>query len=66
MNKSSSIKTDKKILYNAKLESRHIISNNIKNKILHKVNNNIKKDDKIKFINIKFPKAKLLNIFNNK
>ena len=66
MNKSSSIKTDKKILYNAKLESRHIITNNIKNKILHKVNNNIKKDDKIKFINIKFPKAKLLNIFNNK
>ena len=66
MNKSSSIKTDKKILYNAKLESRHIITNNIKNKILHKVNNNIKRDDKIKFINIKFPKAKFLNIFNNK
>ena len=42
------------------------ITNNIKNKIIQKVNNNnYKKDDKVKFINVQFPKAKFINIFNN-
>ena len=47
-----------------KLLNKNII-NNVKNKIVQKVNNNYKKDDKIKFINVQFPKAKFINIFNN-
>ena len=43
------------------------ITNNIKNTINQNANNNnnYKKDDKVKFINVQFPKAKFINIFNN-
>ena len=42
-----------------------MLTNNItKNKMTKTLNANIKNDDKVKFINIQFPKAKFLNIFN--
>ena len=49
----------------SRLLKKKIIDINSKNS-QKLTNNKLNKDDKVKFINISFPKAKFLNIFNNK
>ena len=64
--KSPSLKKNKTSLNNFKFKNNaNMLTNNItKNKMTKTLNANIKNDDKVKFINIQFPKAKFLNIFN--
>jgi hypothetical protein len=68
--KSPSIKKNKISPSNTKSKNNVNVNsltnnNNGKNKNLQQIkNNNTKIDDKVKFINIQFPKAKFLNIYN--
>ena len=68
--KSPSIKKNKISPSNTKSKNNVNVTsltnnNNGKNKNLQQIkNNNTKIDDKVKFINIQFPKAKFLNIYN--
>ena len=51
----------------SKFLKKKIIDINLKYNRNQKIaNNNLNKDEKVKFINITFPKAKFLNIINNK
>ena len=51
----------------SKLLKKKIIDITLKNNNSQKITNNkLNKDDRVRFINITFPKAKFLNIFNNK
>ena len=65
--KSPSFNKSKICLNNSKLVNNNIMENNNQIKNFSTVlTNNYKNDKKVKFINIQFPKAKFINIFNNK